>query len=129
MAEVNVRGLRELQQAFALADKASRKELREDLKAVAEPVRRDAESLARSSIRKVGPRWSLMRTGVTRKVVYVAPKQRGVTGRGRQSLRRPAFGTLLMTRAMEPALQRHAADLERRVDDTLGELERKFNRG
>lgn len=108
--------MRELQRLFARAGDEARRELRSELRLVAEPVRGDAEALAASSIRRIGIKWSRMRIGVTQKLVYVAPRQRGVKGRGVDKRRRPAFATLLQERAMEPVLRRNepriVADLE-----------------
>lgn len=110
---VKVRGLRDLQRAFRVADKVLQVELRDALRDAAEPVRRDAESLARSSIRNIGEAWPQMRVGVTTRVVYVAPKQRS---RGRK---RPNLAGLLAGRAMEPALERNRHDVEQRVGRAL----------
>jgi hypothetical protein len=126
---VEVRGLRELQAAFAKADRETRLGLRGALREIAEPVRRDAETLATSSIPRIGPKWSKMRTGVTRKLVYVAPRQRGVKTRGADPRRRPNLATLLMDRAMEPALESHEPALELAVDHMLDEVANDFNRG
>src|SRR4051812_43239552 len=99
-----VKGLRELNRAFAAADKETQVVLKKAEAAVAEPVRVEAEQLAVQTIsglrRTRGvPVWSLMRIGVTRTSVYVAPKKR----RGRPNLRRPNLAPLLMGQAMEPA--------------------------
>jgi len=122
MAEtsVKVRGYRELQKAFKVADKALKKELRDALKDVAEPVREDAQQLARSSISHIGNDWAQMRTGITTKVVYVAPKQKGTRDRSRK---RPKLATLLAGKSLEPALERNKHQLEARVGralDTVG---------
>lgn len=124
---VTVQGLRELQVLFAKAGKEANRDLRAELREVAEPIRADAESLASSSIRRVGPKWSRMRVGVTRKLVYVAPKQRGVKRRG-DPRGRPKFGVLLETRAMNPALKRNEANIEGDVNRMLDRLARKWTR-
>jgi hypothetical protein len=112
-----------MQRAFARTNKELSKDLRSTLRDVAEPVRSDAASRAAREIPNIGPRWSQMRVGVTRHSVYVAPK---VRGRGR--LRRPNFATLLMERAMQPALDAHESQLEDRVDDMLGALFKRWER-
>ena len=117
---VAVRGLRELNRTFKHAPKDVRREIRDEYRTVAEPVRSTAEILAVSSIRRVGLNWSRMRTGITTTLVYVAPRQRGVKGRGRG--RRPKFGTLLMDRAMQPALERNEHRIEADFDRMLGRL-------
>lgn len=122
-ATIEVRGLRELQRAFKVAAPVAQKELRKALRTVAEPVRHDAEELARANIPRIGVPWAQMRTGVTQRVVYVAPKQRGVKSRIDRRYRRPNFFDLLMGRALEPALERNVVLVEAGVQaalDTVG---------
>jgi hypothetical protein len=123
--EIRVHGLREMNRAFAKADKSLKKELTRTLKDVAEPVRSDAASRAVREIPSIGKDWSEMRTGVTSKVVYVAPKQRG----RRSSYRRPNLAGLLMDRAMQPALNAHTNDVERALGKMLDEIGRDWGRG
>jgi hypothetical protein len=126
MAEVNVHGLRELNRLFKLAGPAAKKELTAELRSIAEPIRADAESLARSGIPTVGLAWSRFRVGVTQKLVYVAPRQRGARGRGNRR-GRPRFADLLEARSTRPALERNKAQLEARVEATFERLARRFN--
>lgn len=123
---VRVQGLRELEKAFKLAGPASSRELRVALRSVAEPVKRDAEQLARANIRRIGVPWSQMRVGVTLKEVYVAPKQRGVKSRTDRRYRRPNLFDLLMGRALEPALERNIGLVEARVDQALATVGREW---
>jgi hypothetical protein len=127
---VAVQGLRELNAAFAKADKQTRLGVRAVLRDVAEPVRRDAETLAAARIPRMqrSPRWSRMRVGVTRNLVYVAPRQRGTRRRG-DPRSRPNLAPLLMNRAMQPALDAHAADTERAVEHALDRIADDFNHG
>ena len=76
-----------------------------------------------------------MRTGIMgRTVVYVAPVERGVKGRGRDRRRRgwdtgpPSFPSLLLDKAMAPALERNRRAVVRRLDHMLGEVERVWER-
>jgi len=132
-----VYGLHDVQAAFADADKQLRLGIRGGLQQIAEPVRAGAEQLGMSTIRNMprSPRWSKMRIGVTRDLVYVAPRQRGSKGRGYDPRRRgygyahPPFSDLLMLRAMEPALEHHAGEIEQRFDELLGHVTDGFNRG
>lgn len=135
---VQVRGLRELQAAFAHADRASRLGLRTELRAVAKPVAVEAEQRALDRIRNVphSPRWARMRVGVTRRVVYVAPRQRGVKTRNPTDPRRrgwgtgpPSFADLLMDRAMEPALERHEGEILVATEAVLDHVADGFNHG
>ena len=77
--KVLVRGLRELQFATDLLQKGLASDIREGLKSAAEPVRREAQISAGTQISGMARsriHWETMRTGVTRTLVYVAPKQR-----------------------------------------------------
>jgi hypothetical protein len=122
---IKVEGLVELNRAFKVADKSLAKEYRAALRDVGEPVRADAERLAVERITTVGIPWSRMRVGLTQKVVYVAPKQRGSRGgRGR----RPKFGTKLLERAMLPALNANIDEAERRFERMLGEVGKDWER-
>lgn len=125
-----VEGLQNVTAAFAAADRETRLGLRRDLRGVAEPIRREAEHLAVAKIRRMprSPEWALMRTGVTRTVVYVAPRQRGVKVRGPDPRRRPEFANLLMDRAMEPALAHNEANVERETEAIFDRVAADFNR-
>jgi hypothetical protein len=68
-----------------------------------------------------------MRTGITRKVVYVAPRQRGVKTRGADPRRRPNLAQLLLDRAMEPALDRHEHEIVEAFDRLLDKMADDFN--
>lgn len=124
-----VHGLREASAAFAKADKDARKVWRTHMRQVAEPVRLDAEGSTKQQIPRIGPRWYKMRVGVTRTEVYVAPRQRGIRTRGTDPRRRPNLAGLMMSRAMEPALERHEPEIERAFERMLDEVADHFNHG
>ena len=126
---VALRGQRELLAALAHADRETRLGVRADLRHIAEPVARDWEALALTQISGMqrSPKWAKTRIGVTRRLVYVAPRQKGVRGRGPR--RRPNLAPLLLTRAMEPALERHRLQIERELEHTLDVIADDFNRG
>lgn len=126
---VYVQGLTELSRAFAKTDRAARLGFRKVLREAAEPVRADAQTLALEKIRRMprSPKWAGMRIGVTRNLVYVAPRQKGTHGRGPR--RRPNLADLLMTRAMDPALHAHETQIEQRVEHALDRLCDEFNAG
>lgn len=123
---VRVHGLRELNRAFARADKETRKEVRAAERAIAEPVRATAENLAGSEISGLqrSPQWAGMRIGVTRSLIYVAPKSRRKIGS-----RRPNLAGLLLSRAMEPALEQHRGDIERAIERALDRIADHFGKG
>jgi hypothetical protein len=126
---VRIEGLRELERAFKLYGRGLEKGLREALETAAEPVRTDAQSLAVSSIRNIGLPWSRMRIGVTRRTAYIAPRERGSRGGvGRNRRSRPNLAGLLLGRAMEPALDRNIANVEREIGDALDDLGRMWSR-
>jgi hypothetical protein len=125
---LRVSGLRELQRAFAVADRELSHELTGRLRKVAEPVASDAERLAVQKIRNIGNRWSAMRVGVTRSLVYVAPKQRGVKSRRNRALRRPNLAGLLMDKAMSPALDLNQGRIVHEAENLLDEIGRDWER-
>ena len=120
---LTVRGLGDLQRAWAVADKETSKELRASLRSAAEPVRADAQALATHAIRRNTPEWSRMRVGVTRRMVYVAPRARGTRQR---NLKRPKFADVLAREAMQPALDRNIRTVNERVDDALANVGHKW---
>lgn len=124
---IQVKGLRELNRAFAAADAKLARDLNDSLKAAAEPVRVDAEHMAVAGIRRITQEWSRMRIGGLRSGVYVAPTARSV--RGRSPRRRPNLATLLLGRSMLPALESNAPEVSRRVDRLLGDIERGWGAG
>jgi hypothetical protein len=111
--------MRELIRADARASKDTKLGIRPALRKAAEPVRAAAAGKALGEIRNMpgSPNWAQMRTGVTTKVVYVAPKQKGTHGRGRR--RRPNLAGLLMDRAMAPALEENIGGVERALETML----------
>lgn len=116
-AAVRVQGLRELQRACAASDRELRLGVRSKLKEAAEPVRQEAERLALGEIRNLGSSWSRMRVGVTTTLVYVAPASRRSGGSAR-----PNLGGLLMRRAMQPALETKARDVERTLERVIDDI-------
>ena len=126
---VYVRGLSDLSRAFRVIGGEAKAEFRAEERAIAEPVRRDAEALAATKIRRIGPRWPRMRIGANQSVVYVAPRQRGVKTTGRAQLRRPNLADLLMDRAMEPALEHNIPRIEHDIEALLDRVTERFNQG
>ena len=129
---IQVKGLREMQRAFAIADKSLELELRAALRESAEPVRLDAEHLAATKIRNIlSPTaevdWWRMRVGVTRSFVYIVPNERGKRTRAnRRRFARPNLADLMMGRAMEPALDQNQEKLEQNVGHVLDAVGRRW---
>ncbi len=109
-----VKGERELVRAFNLAAPEMRRRFRASLRDIARPVKDEAERLARddiSGLARSKKRWWKMRIGVSTNLVYVAPVQRGLKGRGDLPGRRPNFADLMLDKAMEPALADHEGQI------------------
>jgi hypothetical protein len=119
MAGVVMKGLPQLKRLAKAAAPEAHRDLTKGLRGVAEPIRADAESLAATSISRVG---------VTQRLVYVAPRQKGVRARGPHPKRRPKFATLLEQRAMTPALERNEGRIEAAANQALAEFSAKWNR-
>lgn len=124
---VDVKGLRELNRAFAVASADVRKNKRKRLEGAARPVARTAEVLALGRISHMpgSPAWAGMRIGSNRDFVYVAPQRRGsrIASKKRRNIAR-----LLINRAMEPAVDRNAENVRRTLDDMLARMERAWER-
>lgn len=118
-----VKGLADMQKAWTVADRETSKELRAALRESARPVQQDAQALALHTIRRMTVPWSRMKIGVTRRSVYVAPKQRETRIKTRK---RPKFADLLAARAMQPALDKNILKVQANVDDALQTVGRKW---
>lgn len=129
---LRVKGYNELLRAFDAADRTLTRELRGRLREAAQPVADTAERLTASGppIRNLSPGdpWAGMRVGVTRTLVYVAPKERGRRTKDRPGLGRPNLADRLMEDAMSPALDMHAADVEKSMDRLLDEVGKDWER-
>jgi hypothetical protein len=128
---IQVEGLADLQRAFTAADRALREDLRDALQEAAAPVRADAQTLTGitiSGMRK-SPDWTRMRVGQSGTVVYVVPVERGAKGRANQRLRRGTrFKTMMLRRAMEPALARNRGKVIARLDHMLADVKRVWEK-
>jgi len=128
---VRIEGLRELQRAFRVFDRSLERGLREAMEASAEVVRFPAETLAAQTIKRSAIDWTRMRVGVARRVAYVAPVERGINtkSRGRRErYSRPKLKTLLLDRALEPALEQNVPRVEQEFEDALRDLARAWSR-
>lgn len=119
-----VKGIAELDRAFQRAGAGLHDDIKDRLRYFAAPVKRDAELLSAGA--GVGIDWSRMRVGAGRRLVYVAPVQRGTNIPSRK---RRNFARYLLSRAMEPALNRNRRQIEAQFDELLARIERRFNRG
>ena len=118
---VRVRGLAELNRDFRRLSKDVSTELVDGLKEAAEDVKTDAQTMALTRIGNMprSPRWAGMKLNVARgsAAVKMFPASRRRRGTGRSNL-----ANLLMDMAMDPALEKNAAGVEKKVDALLGKL-------
>lgn len=124
-AAVIVNGLDQIQRDLAKSGPQISAAMRAGLRDSAEPVAKLAQELSLTRIRRMhlSPQWAETRIGVTRHLVYVVPKQRGVrTGHWDDRRRRPNLVGLMMGRSFEPALAAGAGIVEARVNALLGEV-------
>jgi hypothetical protein len=119
-----VRGVAELNRAFALAGADVRKEIKTRLRFYAQPVAEDAALLGVAI--GAGAEWSQTRTGATSRMGYVAPVQRGTPIPARK---RPQFARRLLTRAYIPALNKNRTAIGNKFDAFLARVTRNFGRG
>jgi len=131
---IHVRGLDGLNRALRRSSRDVRLGIRKELREVAEPVRAEAEHRAHSEISGIArgrgrSHWERMRVGLSlaHDLIYVAPRQRGVKGRGADPRRRPNLADLMMGRAMEPALEHHQAQIEARVGRALDRISERWS--
>lgn len=119
---IKIHGLKQLNRALAKAEKDSRANVRLALRAVAEPIRSEAEQRA-LGITNIGSRWGRMRIGASRSVVYVAPMTRSRD----PARKRPNLAAKLMDEAMAPALESHRLGLEAAVGRALDKMADDFH--
>lgn len=114
-ATVRVEGLRELNRALNKVNKDAAKTVRDELKTAAEPIAATARSrLSRfqgASTSTIGP------PSVTAGV-FVTQRKRKVTGK------RGDFGALQMRDVLLPALEEHADDAVKAVEQAIDRLGR-----
>lgn len=116
MTVIKIQGLTELERALKEAEPLVYAELRKGLEAAGQPIAERSHALALQNIPKVTEPWSEFRVGSTTQVVYVAPKQRGSKVGPRK---RPKFATLLIKRALEPAVPGAEIELQRQAEAAL----------
>ena len=115
---IEAEGLKDLELALRELEPKLLLKLKGALKQAAEPVSHTATQLAKGNIRNMTEDWSKFRIGTRVALVYLAPRQRGTKI---DRYKRPNFGTLLMERAMEPALSANEGIVAARADAAIGE--------
>ena len=129
---VVVNGLDEIQKRLAESGPAVEHATQTGLREAAEPVAKIAETYALTRISgmhrgnpKDRPAWAVTRIGITRKFVYIVPKERGRKFRGERSPWRNLVPVDL-EKAFEPALAAGEPIVRERVMTLLGEVTRAF---
>ena len=128
---VLVENLGEINRALKLSGPAVFTAMKKGMLEGAEPIRRDAENLARDEIsgmkraKKKPPPWSLQRSGETIHEVYIAPRERGIKGRD-QSSRRPNFVGVMFGKSYNPAFEKGRPAVVAFVDNWLGRVTREI---
>lgn len=126
---IRIQGLRELERAFKSYGRGMEKGIREALDAGAEVVRPDAEALAVTAIKRSNIDWTRMRTGVSRRVGFVAPVERGsFSKRNLRYRRRQKFTDRMLDNALEPALAKNVPRVAQEFEDALADLARAWSR-
>ena len=118
---VRVKGLKELTRAFNGMSKDIAQDLVWELEEAADPVRKEGEHLALTTIGNMprSPQWATMRIGVSKAkgLVYMVPAMRRRSGSGR-----PNLAGLMQPRALDPALEANENEVVDRVDKLLARL-------
>lgn len=128
---VRVLGLRDLQRAFATANRGLAQDLRTAIEQAGEPIRRDAQNLVQSEISGMArsriPWWTI-RSGVERSTIgYIVPNQRGVKGAGSARRGRPKLAPLIAEKE-QTALDRNADRVVDEFDEALAEMAKAWAR-
>lgn len=116
---VRVDGLRELTRDFKKISKDLDKEVTNELKEAADPVKRDAQQKGLSQIRNLTQRWSRMRIGVSKAkgLVYMVPATKRSVGTPR-----PNLNPLLMDEAMWPAVEDNRDEVVKGLEEMIDKL-------
>ncbi len=122
-----VTGLRELLRVTDQLPKDVKRNVRKELRAVAEPVRDDATALFLS---RVSANPAKTRYGISvRKVGTITVEQRRKGTSGRKSAKRPKFTDLVMERSLAPALERNQGEIVEGFNRVLDSLEQRWRVG
>ena len=127
--QIRVENYTEVLRAFGKAGHALERGMPGALKEAIEPIREDAERRAGSEIRNLddGDPWARVRSGATKRMVYIAPVERGRRTRGNSAIGRPNLKPLLLDRAYEPALEDNRDVVIEQIEDLLGYVARTFD--
>ncbi len=118
---LRITGLKELIAVSDAAGKKTKKDVRDRLRKVAQPVLADAREKLHEYSPKSAARLgiSVRRTGI----VSVEQRLKKTTGR------RPDFGPLQMRKALIPALEENTVRIEMEFEKALDDIADRFERG
>jgi hypothetical protein len=119
-ATLRVDGYRQLMQALAKSDKASRKAVRDELRQAGEHVRVDAAGRFLSTDPRTAGGY---KTRVRQRGVAVEQSLRRTTGK------HPEYGALQMRRALVPALDANEDRTVRELEQAIDRICDRFNGG
>lgn len=119
-ATLHVRRYREFLRAVNHAGRETRAAVRRELRAVAEPVRRDAAARFQKYDKRSAAHF---RIAVTQRGVFVEQGLRKVTGL------RPDYGALQMRKALLPSLRDNELTLESRMEHAIDLIADVFDQG
>ncbi len=123
---VYIENLAEIERDFKKAGPLIAKAQNQGLLEGAQPIKREAEQLARDEIsgmkraKKKPPPWSIQRVGQNIHEVYIAPRERGQKGHLDDPRRRPNFVGVMFGKSYNPALEHGLPMLTRSVENWLG---------
>lgn len=127
-----VTGFTQLERDLKATGPALIKQMQIGLRLAVEPIKKDAEALALSDIRRMKaakqkpPPWSVQKIGQTTREVYMVPKEKGARGVTNARRRRPNFAALMLGRAYDPALEANRVQVTNTVDRLVGTVTREF---
>lgn len=115
---IRVEGLTDLIKAFRAADAGLGREVRKTLLETGEVVKDAAQQKAGAGISNIGPRWSLMRLGMSGDaLLYIVP-----ASRNRGGSPRPNLAGLLLEKAMIPAAEENEELVRHEFENALDDL-------
>lgn len=121
---IRVEGLRELLRVVDQLPKQVKRDIRNELRHVAEPVSAEAQALF---LARVSPKPRKTRYGITvRKAGSITVEQR-VKGKNRAPrFRRPKFTDLVLARSLEPAVMHNERKVFAGMERVFDNLERRW---
>ena len=127
-----VSGFSQLERDLKATGPEMLKAMRTGLTLAVEPIKKEADSLARTEISGMKrakikpPPWSINKIGQSTREVYMVPTEKGARARTDAARRRPNFASLMLGRSYDPALEANRAQVANTVDHLIGSVTRTF---